>query len=156
RFEPPADGQYIVRVRDARGQGGPDFGYRLTVRPPRPSFSVKFNPTAPAVWKGGALPIGVTADRLDDFDGRIQVRLENLPPGFSPPQTFVEAGQTSTNFALFADAKAANPDPKAPPLKLVATAMIDGQQVVHEAVGSLPKVVDPGDIVTTTATQAVT
>jgi WD40 repeat protein len=155
RFDPPADGEYIVRVRDARGQGGPDFGYRLTVRPPRPSFSVKFNPTAPAVWKGGALPISVTADRLDDFDGRIQVRLENLPPGFSAPSTFIEAGQTSTNFALFADAKAANPDPKAPPLKLVATAMIDGQQVVREATGGLPKVVDPGDIVTTTAVQAV-
>jgi hypothetical protein len=155
RFDPPADGEYIVRVRDARGQGGPDFGYRLTVRPPRPNFSVKFNPTAPAVWKGGALPISVTADRLDDFDGRIQVRLENLPPGFSAPSTFIEAGQTSTNFALFADAKTANPDPKAPPLKLVATAMIDGQQVVREATGGSPKVVDPGDIVTTTAVQAV-
>jgi hypothetical protein len=156
RFDPPADGEYIVRVRDARGQGGPDFGYRLTVRPPRPNFSVKFNPTTPVVWKGGALPISVTADRLDDFEGRIQVRLENLPPGFSAPPTFIEAGQTTTNFALFADAKAANPDPKALPLKLVATAMIDGQQVVREAIGGLPKVVEPGDIVTTTAAQSVT
>ncbi|HEV3143999.1 MAG TPA: WD40 repeat domain-containing protein [Gemmataceae bacterium] len=156
RFDPPADGEFIVRVRDARGQGGPDFGYRLTVRPPRPNFSVKLNPTAPAVWKGGALPISVTADRFDEFDGPIQVRLENLPPGFSAPPTFIEAGQTTTNFALFADAKATNPDPKALPLKLVATATIDGQQVVREASGGLPKVAEPGDIITTTAVSSVT
>jgi hypothetical protein len=155
RFDPPADGEYIVRVRDARGQGGPDFGYRLTVRPPRPNFSVKFNPTAPAVWKGGALPITVTADRSDDFDGPIQVKLDNLPPGFSAPTTFIESGQTSTTFALFVDAKAANPDSKAPPLKLVATATIDGRPVIHEATGSLPKIVEPGDIVTTTAVPSV-
>jgi hypothetical protein len=155
RFDPPADGEYLVRVRDARGQGGPDFGYRLTVRPPRPNFNVKFNPTSPAVWKGGALPVTVTADRLDDFDGPIQVRLENLPAGFSAPTTFIEAGQTSTTFALFADAKAANPDAKAPQLKLVANATIDGQPVVREATGGLPKVVEPGEIVTTTAQDTV-
>src|SRR6185369_5360467 len=51
-FDPPADGEYQVRVGDARGQGGPGYGYRLTVRPPRPSFTVSFGPTNPAVWKG--------------------------------------------------------------------------------------------------------
>jgi hypothetical protein len=156
RFDPPADGEYDVRVTDARGQGGPDYGYRLTVRPPKPNFSIKFNPTAPSVWKGGALPITITADRVDDFDGPIEVKFENLPPGFSAPVTFIEAGQTSTTLALFADAKAANPDAKAAPLKLLATANIAGQSVVHESMGGLPKVVEPGDIVTTTAQNSVT
>ena len=45
-FDPPADGEYRVRIRDARGLGGPGYAYRLTVRPPRPSFSVRFSPTA--------------------------------------------------------------------------------------------------------------
>ena len=36
--------------------GGPTHAYRLTVRPPRPDFSVSFNPTAPSVWKGGRSP----------------------------------------------------------------------------------------------------
>ena len=156
RFDPPADGVYQVRVADARGQGGPEYAYRLTVRPPRPNFSVKFNPTAPSVWKGGAVPVTVTADRADEFDGPISVRLENLPPGFSAPATFIEAGQASTTFALYADEKAANPDPKHQPLKLVATAAIDGKTVTREANGALPKVVDPGDIVTTTAQSTVT
>src|SRR4029077_19813721 len=46
-FDPPADGDYQVRIGDSRGQGGSLFAYRLTVRPPRPSFTVSFNPTAP-------------------------------------------------------------------------------------------------------------
>jgi WD40 repeat protein len=156
RFDPPADGEYRVRVNDARGQGGLNYGYRVTVRPPRPDFSVSFNPTAPSVWKGGALPITVTADRRDDFDGPIQVRLENLSPGFSAPPSFIEAGQTSTTFAIFAEPSAANPDAKHAPLNLVATAMIDGKEVRHEANGALPKAAEPGDIVTTVTQPVVT
>jgi WD40 repeat protein len=144
-FDPPADGEYVVRIGDARGEGGPNFGYRLTVRPPRPDFSVSFNPTAPSVWKGGAIPIGVTVNRIDGYDGPVQVALENLPPGLEAPKTFVEAGQQSTTFALYATPQAANP---AVPLKLVARATIGGKEIVREAMGGVPKVIDPGDLVT--------
>jgi len=147
--------EYRVRVSDARGMAGPDFGYRVTVRPPRPDFKVRFSPMAPAVWKGGAVPITVTADRVDDFDGRIAVRLDNLPPGFSAPASFIEAGQTSTTLALYADPKAMSPDKKSPRPTLVATAMIDGKEVSHDATGGMPSAVDSGDIVTTVAQSVV-
>lgn len=155
RFDPPADGTYRVRVSDARGAGGESYAYRITVRPPRPDFAVRFNPTAPAVWRGGALPINVTVDRKDDFDGPIQVRLDNLPAGFSAPPTFIEAGQLTTTFALFAEPGAKGPDAKAPPIKLIASAVIDGKDVMHEAMGGAVSVVDPGDIVTTTSQQTI-
>src|SRR5205085_12290051 len=58
-FDPPADGVYQVRVGDARGEGDPAHAYRLTVRPPRPGFTVSFAPTAPAVSRGSAVPIRV-------------------------------------------------------------------------------------------------
>ena len=148
-FDAPADGDYQVRVGDARGQGGPLYAYRLTVRPPKPSFNISFTPTAPAVSKGSAVPVTVTADRIDDYDGPIDVRLDNLPPGFAAPATTIPAGETSTSFALFAEPTAAAP-PGAGPLKLTAHAMIDGKDVVREAVGALPKVQEPGDLVTTT------
>src|SRR6185437_5890087 len=64
-FEAPADGLYQARVSDARGAGGPAHAYRLTVRPPRPDFTVSFSPTSPAVWRGGAIPVTVNATRLD-------------------------------------------------------------------------------------------
>jgi len=146
-FDPPADGTYQVRVADARGQGGTAYGYRLTVRPPRPSFQVRFNPTAPAVWKGGAVSIAVTAERSDGFEGAIDLKLENLPQGFSAPPTSIPAGETNTAFALFAEAGATVPAGQ-PPLKLVARALIDDQPVVREVTGSVPTTVDPGDIVT--------
>lgn len=153
-FDPPADGDYRVRIGDARGQGGEAYGYRLTVRPPRPSYQVRFNPTAPAVWKGGAVPITATADRLDDFDDAIEVRLTNLPAGFSAPVTTIPAGETTTVFALYAEPNAEVPD-KTMPLQLIARAKIGEQEVVREAAGGKPTLVEPGDIVTTLAQEEV-
>jgi WD40 repeat protein len=147
-FDPPADGDYQVRVSDSRGEGGPGYAYRVTVRPPRPDYRVSFAPTAPAVWKGGALPVTVNCDRLDGYEGPVEVRLENLPPGFSAPATTVPAGEQSTAFALFAEANAAAPAKDAAPLKLVARAAIDGREVKHEAAGGVPTLAEPGDIVT--------
>jgi WD40 repeat protein len=155
-FDPPADGEYAVRVGDARNQGGPEFGYRLTVRKPRPDFTVTFSPTAPSVSKGGSVPIAATVNRMDGFDGPVQVKLENLPAGFEAPATFIEAGQQSTTFALYASPTAATPPAGAAVLKIVARATIDGHEVVREAKGGLPKVVEPGDLVTTTAAGEVT
>ncbi len=154
-FDPPADGNYRVRIRDARGQGGEQFAYRLTVRPPRPDFSIAFNPTAPAVGKGASLTINVTATRLDGFDGPIHLKLENLPPGFEAPPTFIEAGQTTTAFPLYANASATIPQQSAA-LKLTATASIAGKAIEHETQGGVPTLIDPGDIVTTTNVQEVT
>lgn len=148
-FDPPADGEYQVRIGDARGQGGRLHAYQLTIRPPRPDFDVRFNPTTPIVSKGGAASITVTADRRDEFDGPISVRLENLPPGFSAPAATIPAGETSTSFALSAEPNAKIPD-KAPPLLLMASAAIDGKEVMRLATGGAPKVIEPGDIVTAT------
>ncbi len=57
-FDPPADGNYQVRVNDARGASGPTHAYRVTVRPPKPDFAVTFNPTAPSVWKAARCRLG--------------------------------------------------------------------------------------------------
>ena len=148
-FDPPADGEYQVRIKDARGLGGPTFAYRLTVRPPRPSFKVRFNPTAPTVHKGGSALVNISADRLDGYDGPIAVRLDNLPPGLSAPATVIEAGTFSTAVALYAAADAKLPA-KPMPLKLVGEAVIDGKKQIKEANGEAPKLIDPGEIVTVT------
>ncbi len=152
-FDPPADGIYQVRVTDARGAGGPTHAYRVTVRPPRPDYSINFNPTAPSVWKGGAVPVNVSTTRLDGFDGPIHLTLEGLPKGFHAPATVIEGNLTGTAFALFAPADAVVPPNTQ--IKLVAKAMIGGKEVVREVIGGLPKVIEPGDIVTTTRQNAI-
>jgi hypothetical protein len=121
----------------------------VTVRPPRPDFTVRVNPSSPKVWKGGAIPLTLTASRLDGFDGPIAIRFDGLAPPFQAPATVIEAGQHSAVVAL-----AAGPDAlpaKVPPLKVVATATIGSKRVTREATASPPAIVDPGDVATTTS-----
>jgi hypothetical protein len=154
-FDPPGDGTYRVRVGDARGLGGPAFAYRLTVRPPRPDFTVQFTPTAPVVSPGTAVPVTVTADRRDGFDGPVSVRFDNLPAGFRAPATTIPAGEQSTAVALWADADAPAPG-SAGPLRLTAKAVIGGTSVIRTAAGSLPKLGAPAEIVPTTDRPTIT
>ena len=50
--------RYASAMRAARAVRR--HAYQLTVRPPRPDFTVRFNPTAPTVSKGSAVSITVT------------------------------------------------------------------------------------------------
>ncbi|MBI3409468.1 MAG: hypothetical protein HY040_14090 [Planctomycetes bacterium] len=145
-FDPPADGEYQVRISDARGMGGENFAYRLTVRPPRPSFRVKFSPTNPIVSRGGAVSIGVEAERIDGYDGPISIECVDLPPGFHAPTTSIEPGETLTAFALYAEDDAKTPSRKTP-LQLVARAEIAGKTHEQDLEGETPRLVDPGEIV---------
>ena len=138
-FDPPADGEYQIRIINQNPlPSDGDAPYRLTIRPPRPGFNISFNPTAPSVWKGGAVPIQITAERIDGYDGPIELRFAELPAGFSAPITMIPAGETFTSVALFAESDAIVPA-GAPPLKLVGKAKIDGKEMVREALGKAPK-----------------
>jgi hypothetical protein len=148
-FDPPADGDYRIRVRDARGLAGPRFGYRLTVRPPRPDFAVRFAPTAPMVWKGGSIPLALTAERFDGFEGPIRVHFKNLPAGLAAPATTIEAETFTTALPVFAEPDLQLPAQPAP-VVLVAEADIGGAKRVKEVTGEAPKLSEPGDIATTT------
>ncbi len=153
-FDPPADGIYRVAVRDARGQGGPGYGFRLTIRPPQPRFTVSFAPAQPTVAKGGATSLALAVDRLDGFDGPVELRFENVPKGFHLPPTRLDGGDWATAVALFADATA-QIDAKAPPLTLVGEAMIGGKLSSSSFQGNVPKVEEPVDLMTTTESRGL-
>ena len=40
-FVAPKDGEYLVQLRDVRGQQGEDYKYTLMIRPPKPNFNGK-------------------------------------------------------------------------------------------------------------------
>jgi hypothetical protein len=105
-FTAPADAEYIARIRDVRGEGGDRFGYRLTIRTPRPDFRLTANPRNPNVPAGGYIPVTVTAFRLDEFEGPIEVRVEGLPAGLRATKGVIGKGQVSTTILLSADAGA--------------------------------------------------
>jgi hypothetical protein len=102
RFTAPADGEYLVSIRDVQGLGGDSYPYRLTIREPKPSFQLAVSPSNPNVPVGGSIPLTLTAIRNDGFDGPIQVSLADLPPGFTSTSATILPGQNSTTLILSA------------------------------------------------------
>ena len=130
-FTAPADGDYIVRLRDVRGLKGEEYAYRLSIRPPRPDFRLTVRPLNPNVPEGGRIPITVTALRLDDFNGPIEAALEGLPAGLHATTGTIEPDQVSTTLLLSADAGARLAH--AVPLRAAGRAHIANRLVAHQA-----------------------
>jgi hypothetical protein len=61
----------------------------------------------------------------------------------------------SATVPLFAEPTAVQPASNAPPMKIIATASINGQEVRHEIALGVPKIIDGADIVTTALSQEV-
>ncbi len=126
-FTAPADGEYVLRLSDVRGLHGYNFGYRLSAHEPRPDFTIVADLLNPNVPLGAARPITVTANRIDGFAGDIDVKLLDLPAGWTATPGTIKAGQTSTVLILAASEKAVGGFP----LKLQGTALIGKQKVVR-------------------------
>ena len=131
RFTAPADGEYIVRLRDVRSLGGDDFAYRLTLRAPSPDFRLSVSPQNPNVPAGGRIPLTVTAFRMDDFDGPVAVAVEGLPAGLSATTGVIAPGQVSTILLVSAEESASLTN--AVPLQVVGRAQIQNRQIVRAA-----------------------
>lgn len=158
-FEAPADGTYVLRLRDVRGLEGERFAYRLTVRQPAPDYSVAFDPKSFNIPRGGRVSVTVTAERKDGFTGPIDVEFVDLPDGLTstPGRIPAEADTTVLMIAAAPDAsldaykaRLRTLEPKPSPyeipgvavLTLAARASIDGKVVPREA-----ERMDPLDVV---------
>ncbi len=132
-FTAPADGEYLVKVKDVRGFQGSEFRYTLTVRERRPDFSVALTGADPAVGAGGAKEFKLAAKRLDGFEGPIRVDITDVPPGFRATTPLViEAGQLEALGVIEAEANATPPPaPLAKASKVTATARIGEFEVTH-------------------------
>lgn len=81
-FTCPEDGNYFVRVRDARGFSGVEYRYQLTIRRPQPDFEISVTDQDMVMPIGSGREWQVTAKRIDGLEGPIEIHLENLPNGF--------------------------------------------------------------------------
>ncbi len=131
-FAAPADGPYLVRVTDARGAGGDRHAYRLVVREARPDFRVTLEGVNPAVPAGAGLAFTARVDRIDGFEGPVEVEITGVPPGFTVSSPLViEAGHHEAKGTIHAAPDAAKPSGAAP--KASASATVDGRRVTREA-----------------------
>ena len=88
RFGIPADGDYVINVRDHLGNGGVSYVYRVELMPIRPRLTLSVNefvqyvqPTV-SVPRGNHFGLVLSAARYD-FGGPLALRGENLPAGIT-------------------------------------------------------------------------
>ena len=130
-FVAPSDGEYLVRVSDAGGKGGPDYAYRLALRSPEPDFEVVAGPYRLNIARNSRVPIDVRVLRRDGFNEPVKVAVQGLPDGLTIAPDVIPAGEDLVRLALIA-----GPDAKSTPLdsvfKIAAETTVHGKPVVHE------------------------
>ncbi|MEM9702388.1 MAG: WD40 repeat domain-containing protein, partial [Planctomycetota bacterium] len=135
-----ATGEYLVRVRDVRGEGGANYGYKLTLRRPEEGFKVTYT----AAKKGVAVPPGsgrkldFRLDRRDAWDGPVTIAFDNLPLGFTigGPVT-IQAEQLDVPAVIRAAVDAETPtEEQWKAVSVTATGTVNGEAIT-QAVGDL-------------------
>ena len=116
-FTAPDRGDYWIRLRDSRNQGGKLFTYRMTVREPTPDFRLYPGPVSEPSCRfpernfynlspGGRTPVAVTVFRVDGFNGPITVEAMDLPPGVSATRGIIRSDSNFTTLVLSMDPNA--------------------------------------------------
>lgn len=132
-FTAPHDGPYTVRITDTRGEGGENFGYRLSIRAANPRFQPSIGQPNSKILKGSGREFQVRVDRYDGFDGPVTFELVDLPPGLvSNSPITVEDGQRFATANLWADESAADWEGEQS-VKVIARATVGGRHVEREA-----------------------
>ncbi|WP_164102429.1 c-type cytochrome domain-containing protein [Candidatus Laterigemmans baculatus] len=136
RFVAPSDGSYKIAVRDARGLGGADFKYRLTLRPASPDYRPRVDKITQPIPAGAGREFRVAIVRSDDYPGPVEFEISGLPEGLHATEhVVIEAGQNEAFGVVWADADVPANQTFAPP-RVVARAKILGR-VVERAAGDL-------------------
>lgn len=131
-FTAPADQPYMVGISDTRGDGGDNFGYRLSIRAANPRFRPDFDQPNRTILKGSGREFKVRVDRLDGFDGPVTFEIVDLPPGLvSNSPITIESGTRYAIANLWADESAAGWEGERS-VALIAHATIGGRYVERE------------------------
>lgn len=77
----PADGRYVIEVRDLHLRGGPGFVYYLKAVRSEPNFALELDTDKTLLTPGTSAAIYVRAYRRAGFTGDIQLSIDGLPKG---------------------------------------------------------------------------
>ena len=93
-FTPPADGDYVVRVRDLNNKGGDGFVYYLECDFARPDFTLKCDPSKAMIGPGSRTAWYVQVARANGFAGPVKVEVQGLPAGVTVNPLTIPANMT--------------------------------------------------------------
>lgn len=131
-FVAPADGEYILHLKDVRSMEGEDFAYRLTIRDAEADFHLRAEPENPNIPRGGSTTVRISVDTDRDFNAPIAIEAKGLPHGVTASPATIPVGQISTVLVLSAAADAAT-DMAPAPIQFVGRAQVDGREIVRTA-----------------------
>jgi hypothetical protein len=133
-FNPPADGDYFLMVKQLTDWGGPSEVYRVEIRPGQPSFSLTVGLDRFDAAQGGSAEIPIQTVTRRDYAGPIEVSVVGHPgitgktelKATPPPPPNQPAGKLTINV---------KPDvPMGPYFLLIqGKAVIDGKPVIVNA-----------------------
>jgi hypothetical protein len=151
-FVAPKDGDYLVRLADVRGLAGTDFAYSLTIRDAMPDYQLTSLPDNPNIPQGGLLPVTVSANRLEGYEGPIEIEVKGLPKGVTASPATIPAEQASTVVLLKAG-QDASPDTPPAAIQIIGRAKVNGRDLVRVANENTPlqvaAIMPPPDVVVT-------
>jgi hypothetical protein len=131
-FTPPADGDYVLRLRDLNSKGGDTFVYYLECDWARPDFTLRCDSDKAMIGPGSSTTWYVQVARLNGFDGPVRVEVKGLPKGVTASELTIPAAMTQGVVVLTAAADAPR---DAVNVQVVGTAAIaDEQALVRTAV----------------------
>lgn len=105
-FTPPADGEYVLRIRDLHGKGGPTFVYHIDADFARPDFVVKCDGDKAMIGPGSRTAWFVQLTRLNGFAGAVTIEAKGLPRGVTVSPLTIREGQAHGALVLSASADA--------------------------------------------------
>lgn len=101
-FTAPADGDYVLRLRDLHSKGGETFVYHVEADFARPDFTLKCDGDKAMIGPGSRTAWFVQLTRLNGFAGPVQVDVKGLPQGVTVNPLSIQAGQTQGLLVLSA------------------------------------------------------
>jgi hypothetical protein len=131
-WKAPADGVFRLRLRDLQhgSRGGPEFVYRLTMRPAQPDFSLRLDPDYVNVVQGGRTELDLLVQRSGGYTGPIALSAAGLPDGATIEPSRIADNQTRVKLSVIATGDTRPTDAV---LRILGQATIAGKSIERTA-----------------------
>lgn len=132
QFKFPADGEYLISIRDQLNEGSPMHAYRIEASPPKPALDLdvdelqRYISQTIEVPQGGQMAVILRAKRAN-FGGALNLRLEGAPAGL---ELVTPKFETSDSFIPFMIRAAKDAPIDSTLTGLIAETVADAQPVV--------------------------